>query len=86
MEHHGNSFTLDPSRYELVKQKNVEGDLYTTTLKAQPGIKPNQVIRELIEKTELSSFQEKLPTMADIFIGLVQGEDEDALRRHLQEV
>jgi hypothetical protein len=40
----------------------------------------------LIEKTELSSFHEKLPSMADIFIGLVQGEDEDALRRHLQEV
>jgi ABC-2 type transport system ATP-binding protein len=86
IEHHGNSFTLDPSRYEVVKQKNLEDDLYATTLKAQPGIKPNQVIRELIEKTELSSFHEKLPSMADIFIGLVQGEDEDVLRRHLQEV
>jgi ABC-2 type transport system ATP-binding protein len=86
IEHHGNNFQLDPSRYEIVKQKILEGDLYTTTLRAQPGIKPNQVIRELIEKTELSSFHEKLPSMADIFIGLVQGEDEDALRRHLQEV
>lgn len=86
IEHRGNNFQLDPSRYEIVKQKILEGDLYTTTLRAQPGIKPNQVIRELIEKTELSSFHEKLPSMADIFIGLVQGEDEDALRRHLQEV
>jgi ABC-2 type transport system ATP-binding protein len=86
IEHHGNNFQLDSSRYEIVKQKMIEGDLYATTLKAQPGIRPNQVIRELIEKTELSSFQEKLPSMADIFIGLVQGEDEDALRRHLQEV
>jgi len=86
VEHHGNNFQLDPSRYEIVKQKMIEGDLFTTTLKAQKGIKPNQVIRELIEKTELSSFQEKLPSMADIFIGLVQGEDEDALRSHLQEV
>lgn len=86
VEHHGNNFALDPSRYEIVRQQVIEGDLYTTTLKAQTGIKPNQVIRELIEKTELSSFQEKLPSMADIFIGLVQGEDEDALRKHLQEV
>ncbi len=85
IEHHGNNFQLDPSRYEIVKQKILEGDLYTTTLRAQPGIKPNQVIRELIEKTELSSFHEKLPSMADIFIGLVQGEVEDALRRHLQQ-
>lgn len=86
IEHHGNNFTLDPSRYEIIKQKNLEGDLYATSLKAQKGIRPNQVLRELIEKTELSSFQEKLPTMADIFIGLVQGEDEEALRKHLQEV
>lgn len=86
IEHHGNNFTLDPSRYEILTQKVIEGDLYTTTLKAQNGIKANQVIRELIEKTELSSFSEKLPSMADIFIGLVQGEDETALRTHLQEV
>jgi ABC-2 type transport system ATP-binding protein len=86
IEHHGNSFMLDTSRYEILTQKVIEGDLYSTTLKAQNGIKPNQVIRELIEKTELSSFSEKLPSMADIFIGLVQGEDENALRSHLQEV
>lgn len=86
IEHHGNNFQLDSSRYEIVKQKLVEGDLYTSTIKAQTGIKANQVIRELIEKTELSSFQEKIPSMADIFIGMVKGEDEDALRRHLQEV
>jgi ABC-2 type transport system ATP-binding protein len=86
IEHHGNTFQLDSSRYEIVKQKPIDGDLFSTTLKAQPGIRPNQVIRELIEKTELSSFQEKLPTMADIFIGLVQGEDEESLRKHLQEV
>jgi ABC-2 type transport system ATP-binding protein len=86
IEHHGNNFTLDTSRYEILKQKVIEGDLFSTTLKAQKGIKPNQVIRELIEKTELSSFSEKLPSMTDIFIGLVQGEDESALRSHLQEV
>jgi ABC-2 type transport system ATP-binding protein len=86
IEHHGNNFTLDPSRYEILTQKVIEGELYTTTIKAQNGIKANQVIRELIEKTELSSFSEKLPSMTDIFIGLVQGEDEAALRTHLQEV
>lgn len=86
IEHHGNNFALDHSRYEILSQKVIEGDLYSTTLKAQTGVKANQVIRELIEKTELSSFSEKLPSMTDIFIGLVQGEDESALRTHLQEV
>lgn len=86
IEHHGNNFSLDPTRYEILSQKVIEDNLYTTVIKAQPGIKANQVIRELIEKTELSSFSEKLPSMADIFIGLVQGEDEIALRTHLQEV
>jgi ABC-2 type transport system ATP-binding protein len=86
IEHHGNNFSLDATRYEILRQKVIEGDLYSTTLKAQTGIKANQVIRELIEKTELSSFSEKLPSMTDIFIGLVQGENEQALRTHLQEV
>lgn len=86
IEHHGNNFQLDPQRYEIVKQKSIEDNFYSTTLKVQKGILANQVIRELIEKTELSSFNEKLPSMADIFIGLVQGEDEEALRKHLQEI
>jgi ABC-2 type transport system ATP-binding protein len=85
VEHKG-AFSLPSHRYELVGQSVVEDNLISTTLKAQEGIKGNEVIRDLIDLTEVHSFQEKLPTMADIFISLVKGEGDEALKKHLLEV
>ena len=86
VEHRGNNFTLAGDKYEMVKQELIEDNLYATTLKAANGIKGNQVIRELIDLTEVHSFQEKIPSMADIFISLVKGEGDEALRKHLLEL
>lgn len=86
IEHRGNQFQLPSEKYEVKSQVKIEEDLYTTTIKAAAGIKGNQVIRDLVDITELYSFQEKLPTMADIFIGLVKADGDEALRKHLQEV
>jgi ABC-2 type transport system ATP-binding protein len=86
VEHRGNHFSLPADRYELVKQEIIEGDLFSTTLKAKEGIKGNQVIRDLIDITEVNSFQEKVPSMADIFISLVKGEGDEALKKHLLEL
>jgi len=85
IEHRGNHFSLASDRYELIKQEIIEDDLFSTTLKAREGIKGNQVIRDLIDITEVHSFQEKVPTMADIFISLVKGEGDEALKKHLLE-
>jgi ABC-2 type transport system ATP-binding protein len=85
VDHRGNNFVL-PSHYELVKQELVEENLYTSTIKASKEIKGNQFIREMIDITDVYSFQEKIPTMADIFISLVKGEGDEALKKHLQEV
>ncbi len=85
VEHKGNHFTLPP-QYELIKQELIEENLFTSTIKASKEIKGNQLIREMIDITEVHSFQEKIPTMADIFISLVKGEDDEALKKHLQEV
>lgn len=86
VEHRGNHFTLPMDRYELVRQEPLEEGLFTTTLKAQTGIQGNQVIRDLIDITEVHSFQEVVPSMADIFISLVKGEGDETLKKHLQEV
>jgi ABC-2 type transport system ATP-binding protein len=86
VEHRGNGFTLPAGKYTIKQQSKIEDDLYTTTLQAVEGINGNQVIRDLVDITEVYSFQEKLPTMADIFIGLVKGEGDEALKKHLQEV
>jgi len=85
VEHRGNHFTL-PNQYELIKQERIEDNLFTSTIKASKEIKGNQLIREMIDITEVHSFQEKIPTMADIFISLVKGEGDEALKKHLQEV
>lgn len=85
VEHRGNNFTL-PSNYELMKQEVVDDNLYTSTIRAGKEIKGNQLIRELIDITDVYSFQEKIPTMTDIFISLVKGEGDEALKKHLQEV
>jgi ABC-2 type transport system ATP-binding protein len=86
VEHRGNNFALPADRYELMKQESIEDNLFSTILKAKEGIKGNQVIRDLIDITEVHSFQEKIPSMADIFISLVKGEGDEALKKHLQEV
>jgi ABC-2 type transport system ATP-binding protein len=85
VEHKGNHLHLAPERYQIVRQETLEENHYVTTIKANKDIRANQFIRELIDKTELTSFREKIPSMADIFISLVKGEDDEALRKHLQE-
>lgn len=85
VEHRGNHFSLPIEKYELKKQSVIEDGLFSSTIQAKGDIKGNQLIRDLIDLTEVYSFQEKLPSMADIFISLVKGEGDDALKRHLQE-
>ncbi|MBN8576757.1 MAG: ATP-binding cassette domain-containing protein [Cytophagales bacterium] len=92
-QYKSNTFTIEhkgtfvvPGRYELVSQSITEDDHYSTVIKAPLGTTGNEVIRNIIELTEVHGFQEKLPTMADIFIGLVKGEGDEALKKHLLEV
>lgn len=86
VEHRGNNFRLPAERYELINQVPLEEGLFSSTLKVSNGVNGNQVIRDLIDITEVHSFMEKVPSMADIFIDLVKGEGDEALKKHLQEV
>jgi ABC-2 type transport system ATP-binding protein len=86
VEHKGNHLNLATNRYELTGQQLVEGNVYSSMIKITDGSKGNELIRILVDQTDIHSFQEKLPTMADIFISLVKGEGDDALKKHLQEV
>ncbi|MBS1559019.1 MAG: ATP-binding cassette domain-containing protein [Bacteroidetes bacterium] len=86
VEHRGNHFTLPAEKYELKKQVTIEDGLHASTIQTKGGIKGNQLIRELIDLTEVFSFQEQLPSMADIFVSLVKNESSESLKKHLQEV
>lgn len=85
VEHSGNSLQLPADRYHILEQKPLPDNLYETLIRTEGNIKGNELIRELVEQTEVHRFEEKLPTMADIFISLVKGEGDEALKKHLKE-
>lgn len=85
VEHRG-ALTLSGTSYNMVNQKVLEGDHYESTIKVEGGLSsPNTLIHELISKTEVFRFEQKLPTMSEIFISLVKAEGDEALLKHLQE-
>jgi ABC-2 type transport system ATP-binding protein len=71
---HRGTFSLNGGPYELLSQLPGEGDLLKSTIRMTDPRSPNDLIRDLIPLTELHSFQEKIPTMSDIFISLVKRE------------
>jgi ABC-2 type transport system ATP-binding protein len=74
---HRGSFSLNGGPYELLSQVPGEADLLKSTVRMINPRSPNDLIRDLIPLTELHSFQEKIPTMSDIFISLVKGEQHE---------
>jgi ABC-2 type transport system ATP-binding protein len=72
VEHKG-SFNFSSPNYELIEQRNVEDSYYKSVVKVNNSTTPNMLIRDLTELTEVHSFIEKIPTMSEIFIGLVKG-------------
>ncbi len=60
-----------PTTYEVMEKQAVEEGTERCVIRAGAGTSPNQLLRELVERTEVHSFQEKIPSMSDIFITLV---------------
>jgi ABC-2 type transport system ATP-binding protein len=73
VEHRG-TFALPVGHYSLLQQTAAEDGLMRSTIKMNQTGSTNSLIRDLIEVTEVSSFQEKIPAMSEIFIRLVKGE------------
>jgi len=72
VEHTG-AFSFANDRYEILEQVNMEDQYYRSVVSVKGNETPNQLIRELTEITSVHSFVEKIPTMSEIFIGLVKG-------------
>lgn len=71
VEHKGN-IQLPADKYEVVAQQNPEDSFYHSTVRIRGTGTPNQLIRDLVETTEVHGFMEKVPTMSEIFISLVK--------------
>jgi ABC-2 type transport system ATP-binding protein len=70
---HKGLFTLSGTSHSLVSQKNLEDDHYRSIVKLNNGASTNQLLKELVNVTEIHNFNEKIPTMSEIFITLVKG-------------
>ena len=71
VEHRGN-IQLPTEKYDLIEQRNPEDSFYHSTVRIRGTGTPNQLIRDLVEITEVHGFVEKVPTMSEIFISLVK--------------
>jgi ABC-2 type transport system ATP-binding protein len=72
VEHKG-SLLLASSKYDVVEQRILEDTFYRSIVRVNGTTGPNELLRDLIEHTEVHSFIEKIPTMSEIFITLVKG-------------
>jgi ABC-2 type transport system ATP-binding protein len=70
---HKGPFQLSASGFQLVSQKNMEDSHYRSLVKILNGATPNELIKDLVNVTEVHNFNEKIPTMSEIFIALVKG-------------
>jgi ABC-2 type transport system ATP-binding protein len=76
VEHKG-TFSLNGGPYNLLEQRAVADSFFKSTIQMNQAGSPNDLIRDLIQVTEVNSFQEKIPTMSEIFIRLVKGESHE---------
>ena len=71
---HVGTFALSTEKYQLTGQKSLGENYHRSIVKIAGNATTNQLIRDLTEVTEVHSFNEKIPTMSEIFITLVKGE------------
>ena len=72
VEHKG-EFAFSNGHFKILEQKQLEENHFNTIVSSTINSTPNDLLRELINLTEVQSFQEKVPTMSEIFINLVKG-------------
>ncbi len=65
---------VDTDNYTVLETEEIGKELKKSVVQYQPNSNPNELLRQLINKVEIHSFIERVPTMNDIFIGLVKGE------------
>jgi ABC-2 type transport system ATP-binding protein len=62
------------AKFTLIDKTCLEENYYRTVVKGINGESPNDILKEFIDKVEVHSFIEKIPSMNDIFIAKVKEE------------
>lgn len=58
--------------YELLEERQLENSDLSSTIRISENYSPNQLLGELIQHVEIHAFQEKIPSINEIFIKEVQ--------------
>jgi ABC-2 type transport system ATP-binding protein len=74
---HLGTFALSNGEYLMESQRSIEDNFHRSIIKITGSASPNRLIKDLTELTEVQSFNEKIPTMSEIFITLVKGESHE---------
>ena len=53
--------------FQVLNTQKIGDNFSTSTIKLNPEVAVNQLVRQLIDQVELRSFGENIPTMNDIF-------------------
>lgn len=67
----GSKTALNEPDFELISQQTKNG-IFESVIKKQPTESNNMLLKKLLDKTEILSFEELLPSMNDIFIKTVK--------------
>lgn len=70
---HKNIISEIEAGFEIREQEQLEDGFYKSSIKIVNGKSPNELLKMLIDKVEVHSFAEKIPSMNEIFISQVQG-------------
>ena len=63
-----------PNGAKLISEELLYDNVYKSTIQSEESMTSNQLLSELIKKTEVMSFNERIPSINDIFISKVKGE------------
>jgi ABC-2 type transport system ATP-binding protein len=74
---HAGQFEFTDDHYKLIGQETLEADFFQSTVTVTREESNNQLLRYLIDVTEVHSFTEKIPTISEIFISLVKGAEHE---------
>lgn len=74
VEHKGGSIKSGAG-FEVLSTEEIGRDLTRTLVQYSSDGNPNELLKQLISQVEIHSFVERIPSMNDIFISLVKGEN-----------
>lgn len=60
-------------KFSLLGKQRMEDDYFESSIKIENGSTPNELLKNLIDITEVHSFIEKIPSINEIFISKVEG-------------